>query len=116
MSEPAAADQKPVTREGLVAYGLAAAVIGLDQLAKYWILAIYDLPDRGSVAVLPFFSLSMVRNRGVSFGLLRADQDLARWGLAAFSVSLRFAGHFDGIDQTRAPRVETMATASNPIY
>jgi signal peptidase II len=28
----------------------------------------------------------MVWNRGVSFGLLRADADLTRWALAAFSI------------------------------
>lgn len=30
----------------------------------------------------------MVWNRGVSFGLLRADQDLIRWALTAFSFGV----------------------------
>jgi signal peptidase II len=30
--------------------------------------------------------LTMVWNKGVSFGLLRAEQDVTRWALAAFSI------------------------------
>jgi signal peptidase II len=33
----------------------------------------------------------MVWNRGVSFGLLTAEVDLARWGLAAFSLIVAIA-------------------------
>ena len=75
-----------VTRLGWLSYGLAATVIVLDQLSKFWILNVVDLPSRGQIPVLPFFNLTMVWNRGVSFGLLRAEVDLARWGLAAFSL------------------------------
>jgi signal peptidase II len=81
----------PVTRLGAMAYGLAALVIVLDQLSKYWILEVFDLPSKGSVAITGFFSLSMVWNRGVSFGLLTAEADLARWGLAAFSLLVAIA-------------------------
>ena len=76
---------------GWAAYALAVAVIVIDQLSKFWILDIFALPDRGSVQVLPIFHLTMVWNRGVSFGFLRADADLARWGLAAFSVAVSIA-------------------------
>lgn len=71
---------------GLYAWLIAAVVIVLDQISKYWILNVFHLPARGSVLVGGPFSLSMVWNRGVSFGLLRADADLARWGLVAFSL------------------------------
>lgn len=74
-----------LTRLGLTAYGLAALVLALDQLSKYWVLDVLRLPERGSVEVLPFVSLTMVWNRGVSFGLLSAEVDWARWGLVAFS-------------------------------
>ena len=77
-----------VSRFGWLAYGLAAAVIVVDQISKYWIVEVFHLPIRSPVPVTPFFNLSMVWNRGVSFGLLRADVDLARWGLA---VSVRKA-------------------------
>ena len=80
-----------VTRLGWAAYALAVAVIGIDQLSKFWILNVFALPDRETVTILPFFHLTMVWNRGVSFGFLRADADLARWGLAAFSVTVSIA-------------------------
>jgi len=80
-----------VTRQGWLAYGLAAVVVILDQISKFWILNVFDLPARGHVPVAPFFSLSMVWNRGVSFGMLRAEVDLARWGLAAFSFAVAIA-------------------------
>jgi len=74
-----------ISKPGLAAYALAILVIALDQLSKAWILFSYHLAERGSVEILPIFHLTMVWNRGVSFGLLRADADLARWGLAIFS-------------------------------
>jgi signal peptidase II len=75
-----------MTRPGLFAYLLAAVVVALDQASKWWILQVYDLPGRASVPVAGPFHLTMVWNRGVSFGLLRADIDLTRWALAAFSI------------------------------
>jgi signal peptidase II len=74
-----------VGRLGVYAYALAATVIVLDQITKYWVLEVFRLPEKGSVEVLPVFSLSMVWNRGVSFGLLQANADIARWGLVVFS-------------------------------
>ena len=86
-----------LTRLGLRAYLLALAAIVLDQLSKFWILQslfpsrcpgfVADASSNAgcSVELLPVLSLSMVWNRGVSFGLLQAQQDAARWGLALFS-------------------------------
>ena len=71
---------------GWTAYVIAAAVIVLDQASKFWILQVFRLPARTPVQVTPFFDLTMVWNRGVSFGLFRAEMDLARWGLAVFSI------------------------------
>ena len=77
---------KSISKLGWAAYGLAAFVILADQLSKYWILYVYDLPARFSTPIAGPFSLTMVWNRGVSFGLFRADQDLMRWALTLFSV------------------------------
>lgn len=76
-----------VTRLGGRAYALALLVIILDQLSKFWVLEVFRLPERGSVELLPILSLSMVWNRGVSFGLFQAD-DAGRWILAAFSLGV----------------------------
>ena len=80
-----------MTRLALPTYALAAAVIVLDQLSKWWILSVHRLPERISTEILPIFSLTMVWNRGVSFGLFRAEQDLGRWLLAAFSLTVAIA-------------------------
>ena len=80
-----------INRHGWTAYGLALAVIVLDQLSKHWILFVYDLPARISEQVAGPFFLTMVWNQGVRFGLLRADQDLGRWLLVAFSVLVAIA-------------------------
>lgn len=79
------------TRLGVFAYAIAAVVIVLDQLSKYWILNVFDLPSKGQVPVTSFFDLTMVWNKGVSFGLMRAEVDLARWGLVAFSCVVAVA-------------------------
>jgi len=80
-----------INRLGWTAYGLALTVIVLDQLSKHWILFVYDLPARISEQVVGPFFLTMVWNQGVSFGLLRADQDLGRWLLVAFSILVAIA-------------------------
>lgn len=82
---------KSISKLGWAAYGLAAFVIVADQLAKYWILYVYDLPSRFSTPIAGPFSLTMVWNRGVSFGLFRADADLVRWLLTIFSIGVAIA-------------------------
>lgn len=74
------------TRLGVLAYVLALGILALDQLSKLWVLQGIHLPEVGTIPVLPIFSLTMVWNPGVSFGMLRADADIARWGLAAFQL------------------------------
>jgi signal peptidase II len=63
---------------GIYAFVLAAVVVILDQLSKWWVVYGLNLPERGQIPVLPFFRLTMVMNNGVSFGLLRADTALGR--------------------------------------
>ncbi len=82
---------KSISKLGWAAYGLAAFVILADQLSKYWILYVYDLPARFSTPIAGPFSLTMVWNRGVSFGLFRADADLVRWILTLFSIGVAIA-------------------------
>ena len=82
---------KSVTKLGWTAYALAAFVIVADQLSKHWILFVYDLPARFSTPIAGPFSLTMVWNRGVSFGLFRADADLVRWILTLFSICVAVA-------------------------
>lgn len=69
---------------------LAAAVFVLDQGVKYLVLSHFNFgpPDCaycGVHPVLPFFQFAMVWNTGVSFGMLKANADVARWALVLLS-------------------------------
>jgi signal peptidase II len=82
MAEPS----KGVTRLGWIAFAIAAAVIVVDQAVKAWVLGGLGLPMLGSVPFAGPVHLTMVWNQGVSFGLLKANHDIVRWALTAFSL------------------------------
>ncbi|WP_336946372.1 signal peptidase II [Asaia sp. HN010] len=52
--------------------GIIAFVIVLcaDQASKWWILDVFNLPLKGSVAVMPGLDFTMVWNHAVTFGML----------------------------------------------
>ena len=83
---PIAAPTPLVTRNGWLAFGVAAAAIVVDQLSKAWIIGGLKLELGQSVPVLPFFSLTGVLNPGVSFGMLRADNAAGRVMLILFAL------------------------------
>ncbi len=69
-----------------IAYGLALGVIVIDQITKAWMLFGLHLREVGRIEVLdPWFNLSFVLNRGVSFGLLTGGET-SRWLLTGFSI------------------------------
>lgn len=74
-------------RTGLV---LAAAILVLDQVSKWFMLRVLDLPEVRHIPLLAFgpfgFDLTMVWNRGVTFGLLQGDQPWHAWALAGFAA------------------------------
>ena len=75
---------------GRVRWGVLAAVLVLlaDQASKWWVLEGLHLPDLGRVEVLPFFSLTMVWNHGVTFGLLNGLGPLGAWILAGVALAV----------------------------
>jgi signal peptidase II len=90
-------------KPAMLRFGLtiSALVFVADQITKWIVLGPMQFSPRGClefghncrfIELTPFFDLQMVWNRGVSFGLLRADEDLARWGLVV--LSLVIAGVF----------------------
>jgi signal peptidase II len=83
---PPPAPSAAIPHKAPLAYALALGVVLADQITKLWILYSFDLPSRGSVEVFGPFSLTMVWNQGVSFGLLRAESDWMRWLLSGFSL------------------------------
>jgi signal peptidase II len=77
-----------IPRLAILAYALAIAVVILDQALKYWILNVFGLPDRSSTQVVGPFWLSMVWNKGVSFGVFNSDAPWTRWALSAFALAV----------------------------
>ncbi|MDX2277402.1 MAG: signal peptidase II [Hyphomonadaceae bacterium] len=78
-------------RNGLL---IAAAVFIADQVTKYVILGPLGFSPVGclqggygcgAIEVSGIFDLTMVWNRGVSFGMFRADSGIGRWALVAMS-------------------------------
>jgi signal peptidase II len=77
-----------IPRLAVLAYALAVTVIALDQAVKYWILDVFALPDRPPTPVIGPFWLSMVWNKGVSFGVLNIEAGWTRWVLTAFALAV----------------------------
>src|SRR5260221_2465063 len=77
-----------VNRSGLLAYGLAIAVILADQIAKAWVVGSLGPAPGASRAVWGPLRLTLVENRGVSFGLFQSDALWTRWALALFSLAV----------------------------
>ncbi|WP_428485208.1 signal peptidase II [Rhodopila sp.] len=83
-------DKRGLAASGLVPLGLLTALIVLaaDQASKWWVLNILDLPRLRQVVLLPVLNLTMVWNRGVTFGLLNG---FGSWGhilLAAVALAV----------------------------
>ncbi len=68
-----------MNRPNLMPLGVIAGLVVLlgDQFSKWWVLNVLDLPDLRQVVLLPVLNLTMVWNRGVTFGLLNG---LDSWG------------------------------------
>ncbi|MGP1274116.1 MAG: signal peptidase II [Caulobacterales bacterium] len=80
----------PSARLAAFGAGLAVIVIALDQATKLWILNGLGFLEGGPgtrIEVLdPWFNLTMVWNRGVSFGLFAAESLWTRLMLIGFSL------------------------------
>jgi len=90
-----------VTPWGWRAYAIAAVVLILDQLTKYWILSVVRLPEGATMEVLWPLQFTRIWNEGVSFGLLQAQHDLVRWGMVAFNLIVAVLLSFWVRTQTR---------------
>jgi signal peptidase II len=68
-----------MNRPSFMPLGLIAGLVVLvaDQLSKWWVLNVLDLPGLRQIVLLPVLNLTMVMNPGVTFGLLTG---LGAWG------------------------------------
>ena len=96
---PLAPARRPGDKRAMLRFGLilAAAVLVADKVTKFLILgpAGFSAPGCletgygcGFIELSPVFDLRMVWNRGVSFGMMRADSGIGRWALAAMSFGI----------------------------
>jgi signal peptidase II len=76
-----------VTRIGGAGLALAAGILVADQVSKAAFLNLGLLEGMSRPLFGPF-QLTMVWNKGISFGLLTAHHDLARWGLTLFALAV----------------------------
>ena len=78
-----------VSPMGRLAFAVAAGVVVADQLSKWLIVHVVDLPDRLQVPVAPpVFNLTMVWNHGVTFGAFRNSGPVGRWMLVAVAAAV----------------------------
>jgi hypothetical protein len=67
----------------LTGLGLAVALMTAlaDQALKLWLVFVFDLGRRGSVALGPYIDLVLSWNTGISYGLFRQQGVLGQWVL-----------------------------------
>lgn len=75
-------------RSAIFGYLVAAAIAIVDQLSKFWIVDLIQLPQRGQIELLPILNFTWVENRGVSLGMLTASSDTQRWLLVALTAAI----------------------------
>lgn len=73
-------------RRAQIAYGLALAVVVVDQIIKSWVVTRLA-PDLGlTLPVWGPLRLTLVENSGISYGFFQSGGGWSRWVLAAFSL------------------------------
>ena len=70
-------------RLGVIA---AAITLVLDQASKFWLVRVFDIAQRGTVKLTPFFDLVLAWNQGISFGWFQNDGPTAQIVLMAIKV------------------------------
>src|SRR5579871_2562438 len=85
--------KEKITRQWMWGLPLVAGIIAVDQLAKAAVMnapafnavgCMSDTTQCGEVSLSPVFNLTMIWNRGVSFGALQSE-GAARWALFALT-------------------------------
>ncbi|MET0239556.1 MAG: signal peptidase II [Sphingobium sp.] len=69
-------------------YLLALVIAIVDQLLKYWVVHILDLPTVGAIHITPFFNLTFTQNYGVSMGLFNGGAPGMRWILVGVTFAI----------------------------
>ena len=75
------------TRRLVLGLALAVAVIAADQATKSWALGFFSEGPR-ALEVTSFFSLVLIENRGISFGLFDTASPAAPWILTGVALAI----------------------------
>jgi signal peptidase II len=81
---PLAPSQPALRRLGVI---VTVMTFLADQASKLWLLLVSEIIDRGPFAVTSFFELTVVWNRGISYGMFQQHSDLGRWLLVILSIA-----------------------------
>lgn len=81
-------ENKRLARATVIGYGLALAIFLIDQISKYWIITLLQLPQRGRIELMSILNFTWVENRGVSLGMLTASSDTQRWLLVGLTGAI----------------------------
>ncbi len=69
-------------------FAIAFLVVAIDRGYKWWMLNIYDIASRGTVTITPFFDITLIWNKGISYGLFQQNSDLGRYILIAIILCI----------------------------
>ena len=78
----------PYSRLGLAVF---LVTLVLDQAHKWWMLEVYNIEERGRVAVTPFLDLVFVKNIGISYSMFDQESYTGQIMLAAFGLAATLA-------------------------
>jgi signal peptidase II len=70
----------------LLGLGIAVVVLAADQASKAILIEFLNGLNFEPIRITGFFSIVMVWNRGVSFGLFGSGEELTRWLLTVFAL------------------------------
>lgn len=70
--------EQSLKKSNLAVLLVALIVFALDQISKWLVLYYFANANTTEMAVLPFFNLVLVKNTGISFGML-ADNNISAW-------------------------------------
>ena len=74
------------TRNRLIGLAIAAFVAVVDQAVKMYVIGPLDLRRVGNIDLLPFFDLTYTENKGISLGMLQANDMETRWLLVLLTA------------------------------
>jgi len=69
-------------------FAIAFLVLLIDQGYKWWMLNVYQIGARGVVTITPFFDITLIWNKGISYGLFQQNSDMGRYILVAIIVCI----------------------------